>query len=200
MNLDYTAAAKIAIALQDELDPQQVGQAIMRGVNKSAVGIRAQITKRLGSDFNAPAKAIKAALPIQKATFREPEAVIQIDGASIPMVEFLLPASKRELEAKARGKDGALKPPRVKIFKGKAAITLTHAFYEPQGKYIAERVDKGVGSGRGPLKGQYGPSIASQAKKIMEDIEPWAQENTRKRVEEELNYQLIKVRKKLENG
>lgn len=191
--LDVTPLAALAIALDDHLSPQAVGKAVTRGVNKAAVGVRAKLATAIRQDFNAPAKALKAALPISKATFSNPVAEIQIDGRSIPLVDFLSGAEIAQLQAKPRDGDGKLKPVMVKIHKSRPKVKISRGFYIDAYKTLARR----EGKERGPLDILYGPSFSSQALRDLETMGDYASETVQKRVGEELNFEVLKAIKAL---
>lgn len=195
--INMTPTAAFAQALEDYLSPAQVGKAVARGVNKAAVGIRAQLTTRLTAEFNISARDTKAALPITRATYDEPVAHITVAGAPLPLVDFVTKGDLTQLKNMARYKNGKLKPVKARIHKSKPKQEIPHAFYVGAYKTLVRRETQGPGSGRGPLGMLYGPSFASQARKELADLEPIAMDITAKRVREEINYEIIKAVKAL---
>lgn len=186
MKIDATGPAQIALGLSEYLNPEQTARAVARGLNKAAIGIRAHMVKRLREDFSVKASVMKAVMPIVRADRRTLASTIRVQGEALPLVEFALPASLQ----KVRDGDKVLKPVKVRIHKGGPAKEVPHAFYVGKFNAITVRESRGEGSGRGPLKTLYGPSLASQARKIQGEMQDFAREITAKRLEESISFEI----------
>lgn len=187
LKIDTTAAVKIAQAVEDYLNPDEVAKAISSGLNKAAIGIRAELVKRLGSEVNLKASRMKAIAPIERSNADTLEARIIVKGESVPLVEYV--SNKSEVKRLATDpRTGNRKPVKVKIRKKDRPKTLRTGFLAPSYRNLMVR----EGTDRGPLKMLHGPSLAGFADSELEKLDAYAKETVEKRLRESIGFQIKK--------
>lgn len=184
MIIDSTAAVKIAEAMADYLSPDEVARAINTGLNKAAVGVRAQMVKRLGADVNLTAKRMKAVAPIKRSTPDTLEAQIIVKGETIPLVEYV--TNMVELKSMKHDDKGNRKPVQIKIRKGGPTKTLKGGFLAPTYGNIMLR----KGEERGPLAMMTGPPLAALADGVLEGMESDSMEIVEKQIARAIEGQI----------
>lgn len=177
---------------EQSLSKQQVGRAIVRGLNKAGVGIRAKAVQLVREDINIRAADLKNSVTISRAKISEDISVtLTARGDPIRLIKFVTVASLRQVKAGDKDKKGNPRPLRIKVSRKQPARVLKSGFYVPAYNKIMKRKTKK----RHPIRQMYGPSLAKQVEDRLKELEDFAAETVAKRIEESLAFEISKAMK-----
>lgn len=174
---------EITVTTSDKLKmlaPRQVISAEVRAINKTARGLRTQISKSVRNQLNIKASAVKESLSIAKATRRpRPSATLSVAAK---------PVSLKEYGARQNRKGVSV---RVKRANGRKLIK--HAFVvQVLGSHAFQR----VGDARLPIKKLFGPSVKQEAEQLSPEFRIFISKTLEKRIREEIDWEIEKLKRR----
>lgn len=177
--------------IEMELSPREVSRAVVRGLNKAAVGIRARVVQDIRQDINIKASDLKETVKITKAKNQAGRVAVElvVKGKPISLIKFVTVASLRQAQAGELDKKGNRRPLRIKVSRKQGAKPSKKGFYVPAYNKIMRR----VGKGRGPIREMFGPSLAKMTEAKISQLESFASETVAKRIQESIDFEISKI-------
>jgi len=158
------------------LSPRKIIGAEVKAINKTARGLRTQISKRVRKDVAIKASTVKDSLSIQKARRRpQPVAVLDVDPKPIPLKHY--------------GARQVRKGVSVRVKKAGGRKLVKSAFIvKKYGSHVYQR----KGKARLPLKRLLGPSVRNIVEPMRSDLEHYIKKTLDKQIKQAIEWEILK--------
>lgn len=174
---------KIEITTRDKiamLRPRQVIAAEVRAINKTARGLRTQISKGVRKRVALKSSTIKESLSLDKARRRaNPSARLSIKPKPISLKHY----GARQIR----------KGVSVRVLKTSGRKLIKHAFVVSK---LGGHPFKRLGDARLPIKKLFGPSVRTQVEHLRPESEAYILSTMGKRIREEIDWEIEKARRR----
>lgn len=174
-----------------QLSPREISRAVVRGLNKAAIGIRARVVQDIRQDISIKASDLKETVKITKAKNTEgrSEVTLTVQGKPISLIKFVTVASLRQAKSGELDRKGNRRPLRIKVSRKQGAKPSKKGFYVPAYNKVMRR----VGKGRGPIREMFGPSLAKMTESRLSQLEGFITDTVQKRLEESIEFEISKI-------
>lgn len=174
---------KINITTRDKIEmlkPRHVIAAEVRAINKTARGLRTQISKGVRKRVALKSSTVKQSLSLEKARRRaNPQARLSIKPKPISLKHY----GARQIR----------KGVSVRVKKSSGRKLIKHAFMVAKlGGHPFQR----DGEARLPISKLWGPSVRQQVGEIRPELEKYILKSMGKRTREEIDWELEKARRR----